>query len=123
MKNYYLAIDIGASSGRHIVGWEEDGKIVTNEVFRFPNGTKNSGGHLVGNVDCLFKNVKLGIKRALKKYPEIRSLAIDTWAVDYVIINGGEPFMPCLSYRDNRTEAVIDEVHGIVPFEELYKSL
>ena len=121
MKNYYLAIDIGASSGRHIVGWEEDGKIVTNEVFRFPNGTKNSGGHLVWNVDCLFKNVKLGIKRALKKYPEIRSLAIDTWGVDYVIINGEEPFMPCLSYRDMRTEAVIDEVHAIVPFEELYK--
>lgn len=121
MKNYYLAIDIGASSGRHIVGWEEDGKIVSDEVFRFPNGTKNSGGHLVWNVDCLFKNVKLGIKRALKKYPKIRSLAIDTWAVDYVIINGDEPFMPCLSYRDSRTEAVIDEVHSIVPFEELYK--
>lgn len=121
MKNYYLAIDIGASSGRHIVGWEEDGKIITDEVFRFPNGTKKSGGHLVWNVDCLFKNVKLGIKRALKKYPKICSLAIDTWAVDYVIINGHEPFMPCLSYRDNRTEAVIDEVHGIVPFEELYK--
>ena len=121
MKNYYLAIDIGASSGRHIVGWEEDGKIITDEVFRFPNGAEKSGGHLVWNVDCLFKNVKLGIKRALKKYPEICSLAIDTWAVDYVIINGHEPFMPCLSYRDNRTEAVIDEVHGIVPFEELYK--
>lgn len=121
MKNYYLAIDIGASSGRHIVGWEEDGAIKTDEVFRFPNGTKNSSGHLVWNVDCLFKNVKLGIKRALKKYPKIRSLAIDTWAVDYVTINGGEPFMPCLSYRDNRTETVIDEVHGIVPFEELYK--
>lgn len=69
----------------------------------------------------MFKNVKLGIKRALKKYPKICSLAIDTWAVDYVIINGHEPFMPCLSYRDNRTETVIDEVHGIVPFEELYK--
>ena len=121
MKNYYLAIDIGASSGRHIVGWEEHGKIITDEVFRFPNGTKNSGGHLVWNVDCLFKNVKLGIKRALSKYPKICSLAIDTWAVDYVIMNGDRPFMPCLSYRDMRTEAVIDEVHAIVPFKELYK--
>ena len=46
MKNYYLAIDIGASSGRHIVSWEEDGQIVTNEVFRFPNGAKNVEGHL-----------------------------------------------------------------------------
>ena len=121
MKKYYLAIDIGASSGRHIVGWEEDGKIVTDEVFRFPNGTKTQCGHLVWDIDSLFKNVKLGIKRALKKYPGIRSLAIDTWGVDYVIINGDKPFMPCLSYRDMRTEAVIDEVHAIVPFEELYK--
>ena len=121
MKNYYLAIDIGASSGRHIVGREEDGKIITEEVFRFPNGTKTQCGHLVWDIDSLFKNVKLGIKRVLKKYPGIRSLAIDTWGVDYVIINGDKPFMPCLSYRDMRTEAVIDEVHAIVPFEELYK--
>ena len=121
MKNYYLAIDIGASSGRHIVGWEEDGKIVTDEVFRFPNGAKNVEGHLEWDIESLFSSVKLGIGRALKKYPHICSLAIDTWGVDYVIINGDEPFMPCLSYRDMRTEAVIDEVHAIVPFEELYK--
>ena len=121
MKNYYLAIDIGASSGRHIVDWEEDGQIVTNEVFRFPNGAKNVEGHLEWDIESLFSSVKLGIGRALKKYPHICSLAIDTWGVDYVIINGDESFMPCLSYRDMRTEAVIDEVHAIVPFEELYK--
>lgn len=121
MKKYYLAIDIGASSGRYIVGWEDDGKIIVDEVFRFKNGVKTQCGHLVWDIDSLFKNVKLGIKRALKKYPKIRSLAIDTWAVDYVIINEGEPFMPCLSYRDNRTEAVIGEVHSIVTFEKLYE--
>ena len=101
MKNYYLAIDIGASSGRHIVGWEEDGKIVTDEVFRFPNGAKNVEGHLEWDIESLFSSVKLGIKRALNKYPEIRSLAIDSWGVDYVIINGGKPFIPCLLYRDS----------------------
>ena len=121
MKNYYLAIDIGASSGRHIVGWEEDGKIVTDEVFRFPNGAKNVEGHLEWDIESLFSSVKLGIGHALKKYPHICSLAIDTWAVDYVIMRGDKPLMPCYSYRDNRTAAVIDEVHGIVPFEELYK--
>lgn len=118
---YRLAIDIGASSGRHIVGREDGGKIMTEEVYRFKNGVEELGGSLVWNTEALFYNVKEGIKRALKKYPEIRSLAIDTWGVDYVIINGDEPFMPCLSYRDMRTEAVIDEVHAIVPFEELYK--
>ncbi len=121
MKNYYLAIDIGASSGRHIVGWEEDGKIVTDEVFRFPNGAKNVEGHLEWDIESLFSSVKLGIGHALKKYPHICSLAIDTWAVDYVIMRGDKPLMPCYSYRDNRTAAVIDEVHAIVPFEELYK--
>ena len=118
---YYLAIDIGASSGRHIVGWEEDGKIVTDEVFRFPNGAKNVEGHLEWDIESLFSSVKLGIGHALKKYPHICSLAIDTWAVDYVIMRGDKPLMPCYSYRDNRTAAVIDEVHAIVPFEELYK--
>ena len=120
MKKYYLAIDIGASSGRHIVGLEEDGKIITEEVFRFPNGTKTQCGHLVWDIDNLFKNVKEGIKRALSKYPQIQSLAIDTWGVDYVLMTESGPFMPCLAYRDSRTKSVIDEVHSIIPFEELY---
>ena len=103
MKKYYLAIDIGASSGRHIVGWEEDGKIITEEVYRFPNGTKTQCGHLVWDIANLFKSVKKGIKRALSKYPQIRSLAIDAWGVDYVLMTDNGPFMPCLAYRDSRT--------------------
>ena len=120
MKKYYLAIDIGASSGRHIVGWEEGAAIKTEEVFRFPNGTKTQCGHLVWDIDNLFKSVKKGIKRALSKYPQIQSLAIDTWGVDYVLMTDSGPFMPCLAYRDSRTKSVIDEVHSIIPFEELY---
>ena len=120
MKKYYLAIDIGASSGRHIVGREEDEKIITEEVYRFPNGTKTQCGHLVWDIDGLFRNVKKGIKRALSKYPQIQSLAIDTWGVDYVLMTESGPFMPCLAYRDSRTKSVIDEVHSIIPFEELY---
>ena len=120
MKKYYLAIDIGASSGRHIVGLEEGGKIITEEVYRFPNGTKTQCGHLVWDIDGLFRNVKKGIKRALSKYPQIQSLAIDTWGVDYVLMTDSGPLMPCLAYRDSRTKSVIDEVHSIIPFEELY---
>ena len=120
MKNYYLAIDIGASSGRHIVGWEEDGAIKTDEVFRFPNGTKVQCGHLVWDIAGLFKNVKKGIRRAFAKYPQIESLAIDTWGVDYVLMTKDGALMPCLAYRDSRTNSVIDEVHSIIPFEELY---
>ena len=99
MKKYYLAIDIGASYGRHIVGWEEDGAIKTDEVFRFPNGTKVQCGHLVWDIVGLFKNVKKGIRRAFAKYPQIESLAIDTWGVDYVLMTKDGALMPCLAYR------------------------
>ncbi len=119
--NYYLAIDIGASSGRHIVGWRDGSEIKTDEVYRFPNGTKKQNGHLVWDINSLFENVKKGIKAALKKYPNIKSLAIDTWGVDYVLITNSGELTPCLAYRDNRTQSVIDEVHGIIPFEELYE--
>lgn len=118
--NYYLAIDIGASSGRHIVGWLENNEIKTDEVYRFPNGTKTQNKHLVWNIDKLFESVKKGIKAALKKYLHIESLAIDTWGVDYVLISNSGNLTPCLAYRDNRTEGVIDTVHSIISFEELY---
>lgn len=116
----FLAIDIGASSGRHIVGWLEDNQIKTEEVYRFPNGVKTENNHLVWDTEELLKNVKQGIKVALQKYPEIVSLAIDTWGVDYVLFNGDKPILPCYAYRDGRTEKAIDEVHKIIPFEELY---
>ena len=74
---YYLAIDIGASSGRHIVGWRENKKIRTEEVYRFPNGVLKENGHLVWDVRKLFSNVVMGIMESFKVYPEIESLSID----------------------------------------------
>ncbi len=118
--NYYLAIDIGASSGRHIVGWVENNEIKTDEVFIFPNGMKKQNNHLVWNIKSLFENVKKGIKAAHKKFPSIKSLAIDTWGVDYVLITDSGELTPCLAYRDNRTKVLIEEVHKLIPFEELY---
>lgn len=117
---FYLAIDIGASSGRHIVGWQENGKTVTDEVYRFPNGVTEQDGHLVWEADKLFDNVLQGIEAAFEKYPEIESLSVDTWGVDYVLLNENEPLFPCYSYRDGRTEKVIEKVHEIIPFSELY---
>ena len=104
---YYLAIDIGASSGRHIVGWQENGEIKTNEVYRFPNGVQEEIGHLTWDVRKLFSNVVAGILEAFKQYPEIESLSIDTWGVDYVLLKGDEEVFPVYAYRDSRTEAVI----------------
>jgi len=117
---YYLAIDIGASSGRHIIGWMENGTLQTDEVYRFPNGVHMEDGHLVWHMKELYGSVKAGIRAAFEKYPAIESLSIDTWGVDYVLLKGDEELWPCHAYRDSRTEAVIPQVHEKMPFPELY---
>ena len=117
---YYLAIDIGASSGRHIIGWREDGVIRTKEVFRFPNGVKRENGRLVWDIEALYSSVLEGIKEAFKVYPKIESLSVDTWGVDYVLLDGNEEILPVYAYRDGRTGDVIPQLHEIIPFSELY---
>lgn len=121
MEKKFLAVDIGASSGRHIVGWLENGVLQTEEVYRFPNGVQRVDGHLIWDIDSIFAHVKAGIKAALAKHPVIQSVSIDTWAVDYVLLKDGAPLYPCYAYRDSRTQAVLDKVHGILPFEALYQ--
>ena len=73
---YYLAIDLGASSGRHIVGHLENGKIILEEVHRFKTGVDDSNDGLVWNIARLFKEIVRGIKIAFKKYPNIESLSL-----------------------------------------------
>lgn len=117
---YYLAIDIGASSGRHIIGWEEGGKLMTREVYRFPNGVREAQGHLIWDLEALLEEVKKGIAIAQQTYPAIKSLSIDTWGVDYVLLQGDQEVFPVYAYRDSRTESVIPRVHEKIPFPELY---
>ena len=117
----YLAIDIGASSGRHIVGWKEDGELKTREVYRFPNGVETVDGHLTWNIEALVSHVKAGIDKAQDAFGAIESLSIDTWGVDYVLMQGKDAVLPCYAYRDSRTEAVIEKVHEKMPFAELYR--
>ena len=118
---YYLAIDIGASSGRHIVGWMENGELKTEEVYRFPNGVTELDGHLTWDIAALLGYVKNGVEKAKEKYPKLESLSIDTWGVDYVLLRGDKEVMPCYAYRDSRTEVVIPEVHSKVSFTRLYR--
>ena len=120
MERRYLAIDIGASSGRHIVGWLEDGEVKTKEVYRFPNGVAERDGRLTWDVDALLGHVKAGIDKALDEFGALDSFSIDTWGCDYVLLRGAEDVRPCYAYRDNRTEAVISAAHKKVPFSELY---
>ena len=119
--NYYLAIDIGASSGRHIVGWLEEGKLKTEEVYRFQNGNEEKAGHLIWNAEKLFEEVKNGLKRA-KEVGKIPSyIGIDTWAVDYALLDKEQKRIGDIyAYRDSRTEKAIKKVHKIIPFTDLY---
>lgn len=120
IMRYYLAIDIGASSGRHIVGRIENGKLTEEEVYRFENGAKKENGSLVWDIKALYSNVLEGIKAAVQKCGKIESLAIDTWGVDYVLLDGDKEILPCYAYRDDRTQRAVRQVHDIVSFDDLY---
>ena len=118
---YYLAIDLGASSGRHIVGYLDNGEIVLDEVHRFKTGMKDTSDGLVWDIPRLYKEIIYGMKKAFKKYPTIESLSVDTWGVDYVLMNEDKPITPYYAYRNKRTEASSTYLHNVVPFKELYK--
>ena len=85
--NVYLAVDIGASSGRHIAGWLENGIMHTQEVYRFPNGAAMKDGHLCWDMEALTGHVIAGIKAAREQGFAPTAMAIDTWAVDFVLLD------------------------------------
>lgn len=124
---YYLAIDIGASSGRHIVAHMENGKMITEEIYRFQNGPETLVGydgkeHLTWTHERLFKEILNGLKMAktLGKVPY--SVGIDTWGVDYALLDENDKEIGGVyCYRDSRTESTIPAVHEILPFEKLFE--
>lgn len=118
---YYLAIDIGASSGRGIIGYYEKDDFKTKEVFRFKNFVVKENNHLIWDINYLFEQIIEGLKESFKQYPTIESLAIDTWGVDYVLLNNDKEILPVYAYRDNRTKKAIKLVHDIIDFDELYR--
>ena len=118
---YYLAIDIGASSGRHILGNVVDGKLELQEIYRFENGIKNENGTLTWDIESLYSEVKSGIAKCKELGIVPKSVAIDTWGVDYVLLDKDlKEILPAVSYRDSRTEASAKAVLEIVPQAELY---
>ena len=121
MKTYYLAVDIGASSGRHILGSVSDGKIELEEVFRFPNGNEKKNGTRVWNYQNLFENLLKGLEKCkeIEKIPAF--MAIDTWGVDFGLLDeNGFLIGDVVAYRDKRTDGMDAEVEKIISFEELY---
>ena len=121
MITYYLAIDIGASSGRHILGYIENDRLCLEEIYRFDNNIKNENGTLVWDIDNLFLEVKAGISKCkgLGKIP--KTVAIDTWGVDYVLLDENKKeILPAVSYRDARTAESSETVGTIISQAELY---
>lgn len=121
MKTYYLAVDIGASSGRHILAHLENEKLVLEEIYRFENNLVADENALVWDIDSLLAEVICGIKKCKKIGKIPKSIAIDTWGVDYVLLDENrKEIKPCYCYRDSRTSTVIDEVESLVSPIELY---
>lgn len=121
MQKYYLAVDIGASSGRHILGSVQDGKIVLEEIHRFENGMIKKDGHLCWDYEKLFNNIKDGIKKCKEIGKIPTSMGIDTWGVDFVLLDEKDEVLgEMYGYRDNRTDHMDEEVYKIIPEAELY---
>ena len=120
--NYCLAIDMGASSGRHILGYIENGKLKLEEIYRFENGIVDIDGTLCWDIEKLFMEIKNGLKECAKRGIHPATVAIDTWGVDYVLLDGNKKeIMPAVSYRDSRTLGIPEEVDKIIPRDELYR--
>lgn len=118
---YYLAIDIGASSGRHILGHVEDGKLILEEVFRFDNLQLRKNGHDCWDMDNLWNGILGGLKacKAVGKIP--KTIGIDTWAVDFVLLDEQDEVIgDAVAYRDSRTEGMKEAVNAVISAEELY---
>lgn len=121
MGKYYLAVDIGASSGRHMLASMVDGKMQLEEVYRFPNGMDNKNGTLCWDVERLFTEIKTGLKKCkeLGKIPV--SMGIDTWGVDYVLLDKDDKILgETVGYRDSRTNGMDEKVYEKISLEDLY---
>lgn len=121
MQQYYLAVDIGASSGRHILGFIKNGKIELEEVYRFENEMINKDSKLCWDLKALFQEILVGLKKckAINKIPI--SMGIDTWAVDYVLLDEDNHVLgETYGYRDHRTKGMDQQVYKLISEEDLY---
>ena len=119
---YYLAVDIGASSGRHILSHLENGKIILEEIYRFSYGMVEVDGEKVWDSQKLFEDILTGMKKCyeLGKIPV--SMGIDTWAVDFALLDKEDHLIgKTVGYRDGRTKGMDQEVYKVISQDELYE--
>lgn len=118
---YHLAVDIGASSGRHIVGWLENGVMKYEEVYRFYNGLDDVDGTLCWNTERLFSEIVNGMKKCAEVGKTPSTMAIDTWGVDFVLLDkDGKMVGNSVGYRDSRTEGYVEKAFETMSKRALY---
>jgi rhamnulokinase len=117
----FAAVDLGATSGRVMIGRIDENTVELEPVARFPNGPVEHEDGLHWDFAVLFENIVEGLAEAVRRAPGIQSIGIDSWAVDYGLLRDGELLAEPFHYRDARAERGAAEVHAIVPFAELYR--
>lgn len=122
MSRGVLAIDIGASSGRHMLGRIEQGKLVLTELYRFPNSAEERDGHLIWDVDALWGHILAGMKECARQGVVPASVGVDTWGVDYVLADAqGRRLGTCAAYRDRRSAGMDARLEQTLSFSGLYR--
>ena len=118
----FFAVDLGATSGRTILGSIEDGKLKQREITRFPNTIIELGGHFYWDLYALYNEIVKGLKVCADEGIELTSIGIDTWGCDFAVFgaDGGLLRNP-YCYRDPHTEGAMEEYFKLIPKEKVYE--
>ncbi|QGH34685.1 rhamnulokinase [Gracilibacillus salitolerans] len=122
MQKCNLSVDIGASSGRVIAGYLQNNNLILDEIHRFENKMEEKNGHLCWDIDGLFHEIKTGLKKSVEKHYKPLTIGIDTWAVDFVLLDQDKNRMTdAVAYRDHRTDGVMEEVFQLIDQKDIYQ--
>ena len=120
-KKYFFAVDLGATSGRTIVGTLDDGKVILEELTRFDNNLIEANGHFYWDIYALYFEIIKGLKAAKQRDLCITSIGIDTWGVDFVCVAEDGSVSQPIAYRDPHTfDAMDDYLENVMSREKVY---
>jgi rhamnulokinase len=119
--NHYIACDLGAESGRVVLGTLEDERVTLEEIHRFPNGPVNVFGSLRWDVLRLFDELRVGLRKVTARGIKVKSLSCDSWGVDYVLLRDREPMLTApYHYRDARTDGGLERAFTVVARDTIF---
>ncbi len=122
MAEAVAAVDLGATSGRVMLGYVGHNELSLRPVARFPNGPAATSDGLRWNVTGLYRNVLLGLEAAIREEAQVRSIGVDSWAVDYALLSGDRMLAEPFHYRDERNGPAVAAVHDLVSAADLYRA-